>query len=178
METPHRSTPAALPAVLLALACSCTTPNPDFNPPADGPLLLAPHLPLDGARASDSGTAPQQPKPKPDATTPKPPPQSSPGLGTLCKVKADCPQGELCLFMEQDATSGICLRTCSNADKPCPVPEPKYVSGCATYWNSDVGQVQVCAIFCRLNYQELPCPNNTDYKCKPYGPGMSACIPK
>jgi hypothetical protein len=155
-------------ALLLALlAGGCTTPNPAYKPAVDGLPRLDPQLGFDGALPLDGGTpAPAPAADLDDTPTPPPPPPTSPppaGLGTLCTTGSQ---------------QGICLRKCTNLNKPCDVPDTNYSSGCVTYWNSDVGKVQVCAIFCELNYKTYPCPNATDYKCKPYGAGLGACIPK
>ena len=169
----------------LLLISGCTTPNPDYRPGSDGIPQLAPHLQGDsGASPPGDGVPPTPTEPEAGTNTPPTPPTPPPitpppeGDGTLCESQGECPAGETCLFMEKDADKGICLRSCTKPDQPCELGDPNLVSGCSTYWSSDVGKIQVCAIFCQLNYKTHPCPNATDYKCKPYGPGMGACIPK
>ena len=171
--------------LLLLLLAACTVPNPDYLTEVDGGQVKAPGSKTDGMASSPavgtslSDAARPAPDMKPPApVTPPTPPPASPGLGTLCTAPTACPSGEMCLFMEETATKGICLRKCANAGSPCSVPDSKFSSGCATYWNTDIGSVQVCVVFCQLNYKTYPCPNATDYKCKSYGQGMGACIPK
>jgi hypothetical protein len=177
-----------IPVLVLAvvvLAGGCTTPNPDYDPGGWGPGWALvdgwSYTPGEGGGpgpadtaggATDGGSAAKDAKP---ATPDKPP---APPFGQLCTGPGTCPDGELCLFAEADATKGICLRKCDTADAPCSVPDPKYYSGCAVYWNSDVGKVKLCVIFCKSPDKTYPCPNATDYKCKSYGPQMGMCVPK
>lgn len=169
-------------SLFVLLVSGCTTPNPDYHPGGDGIPQLAPHLQGDlGMSPGEAPAIPTGPEagtdsPPPPPTTPSTPPPA--GVGSLCTASGQCPADEICLFMEKDAETGICLRSCTKPDQPCDVPDPNLISGCATYWSSDVGKIHVCAIFCQLNYKTYPCPNATDYKCKPYGSGMGACIPK
>jgi hypothetical protein len=175
-------------AALLCLFCclpGCTSENPDFLPEGPDALALTPTIsadlgdlaaevggdstPGDGDHANrvDAGTAPPPPPPPP------PPDAGGSGLARLCQGD-DCNPGEICLFMERGARTGVCLRTCDNPNEFCSAPDP-LVSGCTEYYNSDVGRVNVCMVFCRLGQQEYPCPDETSYRCKDYG-GWAACI--
>lgn len=177
---PVRALSLALGA--LVLASGCLTPNPNYDPSsaqdggaahadgmADGRINL---LPADqGIHGSDAnGNSPQ-----PDAE----PHHPEDGFGAICEEPGDCAENELCLFTEPAATKGICLEKCQVYDEPCDVPDPKFFSGCAIYWNDDVGQVKVCAIFCKTPHGDsYPCPNETDYKCKVFESGLGMCVAK
>lgn len=184
----------AVPGVgpLFALLAACTVPNPGYDPgidaglgAADGPgtsgatneLALAP---ADAAPVKQSDARkPDAAKARSDAAPAKDKAPAAPAFGRICTSAAGCAAGELCIFAEAAATKGICLRQCSQPNTPCSVPDPKFFSGCSTYFNSSIGTVHVCSIFCRgAGGASYPCPNATDYKCKLYGPEMGMCIPK
>jgi hypothetical protein len=123
--------------------------------------------------------APERPSPPPPPkdASPVKPDQGVP-FGQICTGDATCPTGELCIFVGDNAQKGICLRECEKFDAPCDVPDPKFHSGCAIYYNASV-KVKVCAIFCRFpNGKTFPCPNATDYRCKVFKDGLGMCAPR
>jgi len=175
-----------VPFVVLLVAVlggGCTIPNPDYDPggapwvPGDGwSFLPAEDGGADPGDVGGGGTDAGGGVAK-DAAPPTDKGAAAPPFGQLCTGPDTCPKGELCLFAEPEATKGICLRKCDTPDAPCSVPDPKYYSGCALYWNSDIGKVKLCVIFCKAPDKTYPCPNATDYKCKTYGQ-MGMCVPK
>jgi len=131
-----------------------------------------------GDQDPDNTAEKQDPEGEPDdeddpVVDPAPDPD---GFGELCT--AECPGDQLCVYTASNAAQGICLSQCTNVDQPCNVPDPSYYSGCAKYFNPDLGKVKLCAIFCYLHGQTFPCPNQTDYKCKMYGPALGICVPE
>lgn len=178
----------ALLGSTLALAqggIGCTVPNPDYQPGTDGssglswdgsaqimPFTDALGLPpaLDQA-VGDPSLDQAVPPPKLDKGA------TIPSFGKICTSSKGCASGELCVFTEPEATKGICLRKCQVMDKLCDVPDPKFYSACAIYYNAS-GQVKVCVIFCKLPNKTFPCPNNTDYRCKVFDNGLGMCVPK
>lgn len=159
---------------------SCTTPNPAFDPSwqpsADGGVRLDGSPGAIGRHADRGLQAADANAVEADADAPPPPPTPPPpstGLAALCTD--GCPAGEVCVFMEENAERGVCLQRCSQPNTFCPVPEP-YLAGCATYYNPELGQIDVCVVFCRYQGKEYPCPDETSYRCKRYSPEVSACI--
>ena len=161
----------------LGLLCSCTTPNPDFQggegttSRADG-IMVFPVLDA----VAPTPEAPVPPPPKKDASPAKP--DSGAPFGKICTGDASCSAGEQCIFVGDNTQEGICLRKCEKLDAPCSVPDPKFHSGCAIYYNASV-KVKVCAIFCQFpDGKTFPCPNETDYHCKVFKDGLGMCAPK
>jgi hypothetical protein len=137
----------------------------------------------DGAPPRESGALDGKSAPKESSATGSdhsqtPPPPPPAGLGQLCTSAAGCPAGELCLFMEPNATKGICLRQCATPNQPCAVPDQKFFSPCMPYTSSQLpSPVTICAVACQFQGKQYPCPNAVDYKCKSYG-FIGICIPK
>ncbi len=156
------------------------TPGPMPGDPASPPVVDP--EPSDSPKNEDPKEPPSPEEPPPgdlpleDPPPPPPPPPVQSDFGQLCT--AQCPGDELCVFTSSSATHGICLRECAVADEPCEVPDASFFSGCAQYFNPDLGPVNVCAIFCFLHGQSFPCPNQTDYTCKSYGPAIGVCVAK
>ncbi|MCC6747711.1 MAG: hypothetical protein IT371_08650 [Deltaproteobacteria bacterium] len=186
--------PARAPRCSLALCVlwvGCTVPNPGFDPDdppeagatdAGAPLAEASVLdpvvvpPLDAASGpADLGRADARAPVTPPPPVPPPPPVGS-GLAALCTTT--CPTGERCVRMEEGAASGVCLRSCSKPNNLCSVPDPKFFSGCATYTNPELGSINVCMVFCRIDGKTYPCPDAVNYKCKAYGSKLSVCAAK
>jgi hypothetical protein len=123
--------------------------------------------------ASDKGGTPLSDSP----TTPPDTSSPSSGFGQLCT--GSCPNNQRCLYMEPNAAFGICLDQCSTVNTPCAVPdENQFFSGCSPYFNSDVGSITICLIYCALGGQTYACPNSMDYKCVDKGSGIKVCMPK
>jgi hypothetical protein len=171
-----RCTTALFLLVLPTSLVGCTRGNPDFLSSLDGAIPPGP-VKTDGygpVVADRGGSTPGTRDVRVPVGEPAPLPPVKSGLGTICT--GTCPAGEVCLFMEENATRGICLRKCNSSYAPCSVPDPKYYSECRTYWNTDIGEIQVCMIFCQFGDSTYQCPNQTDYKCKAYGSNLAACI--
>lgn len=199
MQKNHLVSITYLCSAACLLLLGCTTANPDFDPALeedDGQVTT--FDPLDpkgeavpeGTPASDPAPAlseeqgEQPPPAKPaDPPPPEPPPAEDPPppppaveFGQLCT--GDCPDDQRCVFTTESATKGMCLQACSTMNEPCEVPDPIFYSGCAKYTNPDIGELKLCAIFCYLKGESFPCPNETDYKCKNYGPEVGICVAK
>ena len=171
-DAEEKTVPSFASVAALLLFAGCTVPNPEFDP-GDGPLSAA--------NASDAGGDQGLSPPAADAVSPPsgqvdltPPAPAAPPLGQLCTTS--CPSGEVCMRMEEGATRGICLRRCTAINTPCSVPDASFYSACARYYNSDIGSIDVCIVFCEVGGKRYPCPNSSDYRCKRYSPGLGACI--
>jgi hypothetical protein len=158
-------------------------PNPDFDPTfepppgvssADGNLRKENSYDANIKTRLDSGIT----KLKPDSAVAHEKDSSAPQFGQICSDQKNCGVDEQCIFAEEGATKGICLRKCKQVNAKCLVPDPKFFSGCSTYWNSVTPTTNLCVIFCKSpDNKTFPCPNDTDYKCKLYGQ-MGMCVAK
>lgn len=102
--------------------------------------------------------------------------------GILCTVtNQTCPDpGEACVFLEQGATTGMCLGRCANQGDSCEVKDSStQLSECRIEIQ---GSIELyCGWYCEVGGQTYSCPNTTDYDCKPYSPitpNTKYCMPK